>query len=489
MSGQSLESKLLSDVEGVDVFAESSGAGGRRTSVVRWYGPSDDKTAVVNNPTQVQPGDTVVIPSTLKGWEHFGHIPRLSPGEAATDLGDEANFVARGRPILRIHRNVVRSWTAGASKTTTESIEKSAARLVELSRSDELIETIEESKQTPWLDELRQELARLSAIPDIPAWLRRAATLYESPYFEETLRLHPCGWPASSPSFEGSDDLGVEEGRRAFTNRGSNDCISADDAPALGGLVLIGPQQWNARQPIDRFTHEDDSSLSTTQVPLAEHLEGVAQFARHYATACGMTDGFRDMFELVGRLHDIGKLDERFQAWLQGGAPTLAFAAAEPLAKSSQLGDYQAREAARRKSKYPPRGRHELLSVQLAAVAADEILRDSADPELVLHLIASHHGHCRPFAPHVADDFPPAVQWDYAGVAWFLSESRRAEWKAHALDSGVADRFWRLVRKYGWWGLAWLESILILADCSRSDYEVAATAESRAAATFQEANR
>ena len=121
-------------------------------------------------------------------------------------------------------------------------------------------------------------------------------------------------------------------------------------------------------------------------------------------------------------------------------------------------GGQKLRNARWRQSGLPNDFRHELVSLLLAG-QDPEIAEDA----LALHLIASHHGRCRPFAPVVEDDGP---EFSYNG--WRVTAAGRNEMAAHRLDSGVADRFWKLTRLYGWWGLAYLESLLRLADWEAS---------------------
>jgi CRISPR-associated endonuclease/helicase Cas3 len=129
-------------------------------------------------------------------------------------------------------------------------------------------------------------------------------------------------------------------------------------------------------------------------------------------------------------------------------------------------------EKARKRSGYPPAGRHELLSLRLAEAMPDR-LGKAHDRNLVLHLVASHHGHCRPFAPVVFDERPLTVAVEMNGTKAEVSSATGLE----RLDSGVADRFWELVRKYGWWGLAYLEACMRLADHRASEKPAVLTEE------------
>ena len=87
----------------------------------------------------------------------------------------------------------------------------------------------------------------------------------------------------------------------------------------------------------------------------------------------------------------------------------------------------------------------------------------------MLHLIATHHGYCRPFAPPVTDrESLPVSMTSIAAGERLTTSSRTA---LERVDSGVSDRFWDLGRRFGWWGLAYLETLLRVADHQASRVE------------------
>ena len=193
------------------------------------------------------------------------------------------------------------------------------------------------------------------------------------------------------------------------------------------------------------------------EIGLEDHLIGCSAKAQTFAI--NLPPKLRKTVERAAVLHDIGKADPRFQAWLRGGNPVKPD---ELIAKSQGSGqNWEAMERARKMAGYPKGARHELMSVALLAPHAEDA--GDVDLELLLHLIASHHGRCRPFAPVVEDAEPVEV--------------RHENWRArsdHGLErvgSGVSERFWRLTRRYGWYGLAYLEAVLRLADRRESEAE------------------
>jgi CRISPR-associated endonuclease/helicase Cas3 len=231
--------------------------------------------------------------------------------------------------------------------------------------------------------------------------------------------------------------------------RGKND---GADEPTMGDITTDG----------------DDGSHTGVEVTLTEHMKGVAWWAKRFATGCGLPAAVAQDIELAARWHDAGKVDARFQRLLCGGSESRAAAATEPLAKSKiGMADPAARRRAAERSGYPRGTRHEIASVALLE-AHGSLLGQAEDRDLVLHLVASHHGWCRPFAPVAeADPDPVMLKLDAEGTIACVSSDHGLE----KLDAGIADRFWQLVERYGWFGLAWLEAILRLADHRRSEAE------------------
>ncbi len=242
-----------------------------------------------------------------------------------------------------------------------------------------------------------------------------------------------------------------------------------------GGVILSGkPERAELPSKLKlACSTETDSTGSLTESghSLKNHTAGVLEKTSSFVKAAGLNQHTAQSIQLAAELHDLGKGDRRFQAYLYGSAP-----GARVLAKSKRgwLGPARERQI-RAASNLPGRWRHEALSVRLAL--QDPRLADDSklpiDRELVLWLIGTHHGYGRPFFPHddPADDVTRHV-CDEDGEPVNLAVQpgpQRADFDWCGSD--WASLFEVLRRRYGAWELARLEAILRLADHRASEEE------------------
>ena len=162
---------------------------------------------------------------------------------------------------------------------------------------------------------------------------------------------------------------------------------------------------------------------------LEEHGRRVGEAARRIGKALSLPRPLADALVLAGEWHDAGKSRRVWQ--LAAGART----GAPPLAKSG---------TGRFRSGWLGGYRHEFGSV---ADAERSLPADTPYRDLILHLIAAHHGWGRP-------GFPRPEQWDPESPAG----------ANRALGKRIADRYARLSSEHGTSRLAWLESLLKSAD-------------------------
>jgi CRISPR-associated endonuclease/helicase Cas3 len=177
---------------------------------------------------------------------------------------------------------------------------------------------------------------------------------------------------------------------------------------------------------------------------LTAHSERVAAYAGRMATALNLPQAVREAVNLAARWHDRGKGRPVWQRY----ARNRNFA--DPLAKSEKYGH------PRELGGY----RHEFGSLLEAAADAD--IQNHPERELILHLIAAHHGWARPhFEPQAYDNEGP-LERD-------TGQRRRPTTRQNETAAIEAmQRFGRLQLRFGRWGLAWLESLLRCADALAS---------------------
>jgi CRISPR-associated endonuclease/helicase Cas3 len=392
--------------------AEAPGQASRAIKpALRWRG--DDST-VATTTRDIQPGATLVVPASYGGIRADNWDPAAR--QPVSDLGTAVQANQRAQAVLRLYPTL----TVGDP-------------VMPIPVPDPDQDDLDGDTVTSWLDELAARFdSPENADPrllDVVTALRQSRTAPDV----RRVEIAPAHHDGRPPL-----EMFVIRSRRAVpTLKPHRESSGADSEPAT-------------------------SSFLGTEVSLDQHLSDVERWVRHLGKACGFPEKIIEDLALAGRLHDLGKVDQRFQLILRGGVVATG---SQPLAKSVvPAADYQRRRRIERAAGYPPGTRHELATVAL--VEHDQQLQDQAhDWDLVLHLIASHHGYARPFVPVSVDPKPQQLRAQIDGrVVETCSDHGLLR-----LDSGVSQRFWRCVRRYGWYGLAWLEAVLRLADHRASE--------------------
>jgi CRISPR-associated endonuclease/helicase Cas3 len=392
-----------------------------------WRGRRGSK--LTNDVRLIRPNDVIVLRLTDRGLGDLGQSIEDPEGlgEGGLDLAEHALKAARGRAVLRVNADVLKPFRNHAC----------IADLIALAEAEPDPEDVKAALQAV-LDENSGSAGSDVPTPFLPVWLAEIV-----------------------------DGL-VDGGFRM------------EDSSA-GGFVLVGKKDLPASVSEaegdgvedDPFADEDDlASKSNGEVAWRQHTADVRTAAEKFAAHC-LGEEFGEAINAAACGHDLGKLDRRFQLFLRGG-DEIAVLAEGPLAKSADVPERRRkRKEISEDSRLPEGFRHEFLSMQLADRFG---LTPSADGarDVALHLIASHHGHARPFAPVVVDGLVAEgkagdVCLKGTGIDEALNAAERQKLApAHRLDSGVPDRFWLLTRRYGWWGLAYLEAVFRLADWEAS---------------------
>ena len=176
-----------------------------------------------------------------------------------------------------------------------------------------------------------------------------------------------------------------------------------------------------------------DGNIGMPGQVLDDHARATERHARHIARSLALPEPQADALNLAARLHDAGKSTPIWQRVACGRDESAADAPA--LARSPEGWFFNGRAL---------QGfRHEFASL----IRAEDELRDHPERDLILHLIAAHHGWARPH-------FRPV-----AGQAELGSTAEQ-----EAAIHEAMRRFARLQQGFGRWGLAWLESLLRCAD-------------------------
>ena len=191
------------------------------------------------------------------------------------------------------------------------------------------------------------------------------------------------------------------------------------------------PEIWLSLVMPGRDVAVDDHEQARFDMTLQEHTTAIVSNVADIGERIGLNGEVASAIALACKWHDRGKNRKRWQRYARKEG--------EPYAKSENYGHW------RELGGY----RHELGS--LLDAMRDEEVKAHPERDLILHLIASHHGHARPhFGPNTFDN-----------------ECYGTRANEEAVNKAMR-RFGQLQKRYGRWGLAWLEALMRCADIAAS---------------------
>lgn len=213
----------------------------------------------------------------------------------------------------------------------------------------------------------------------------------------------------------------------------------------------------------------DERSRRTREVRLVDHLGNVTCAVRELCRSLDCSAFERRVVEEAAAWHDVGKAHPIFQTTMHGCSPEDAAGRVPLLAKSPLKGSHPRKHF-----------RHELASM-LAWLTHQG---DKEDADLIAYLIAAHHGKVRISLRSVPEEIEPTPPLGprFARGVWendVLPEldlgngrtvpSTMLRLEVMELGDGDMGPSWtartqRLLHRYGPFQLAWLESLVRVAD-------------------------
>lgn len=442
-----------------DLESEPPPPTGRRSRkgprrALRYLADGERTLLQVVDPSEIRPGDTLLVPADYGGLDRFGWNPEASdPVRDVAEARPPAGKPPRG---IRLHPRVLRDMLKpSAWKTLTERV------------SGTLGERPGRNDQADALSFLASLLGRphglaayFESLQDVDA--ARLARIEA----ELDRKFDLLGIPL--PRQAQPDDGGLETLLEAAGRRGVDYVASL-----LRWLRIQVEPQWypavdRAQTSLARtriqlhpaypglFLRLRSSSLSVggdVPVSLETHQRAVLRVLEDFLRRLGLLhQPEAPQLKFAARRHDEGKRDPRMQTWMFLTAPEGESLPPPPLAKSGTHLGPRAIAQRRAVAGYPEGQRHELQ-------AASALLRRANPPDLLaIYLIATHHGRARPFPEPPQGEGP-----ELTFTLWDGTEAR-AEHGLDRLASGWALIFSGLQSRYTPWGLAYLEVLVRLAD-------------------------